>query len=617
MDIQRYFKIKLYDPQGNAVVDEFGNDLVIGEAEGYGISENSLKVEESLCADDLELGASNANQFEVQIYGLDFDVTGYGIYCYNEYEENGVIVSAWPVFAGTIESAKTNNKGGYRDIIAYDKMYFVRNTDVAAQWASFWSGRTTAALKDVRNMVCEAVGFALPESIAPLPNDGAIMININPAEADPWDTSKMIIQNGVWGKIVKQNNVDTFVPLLYGGNPVLSTTPLLAAPPFERAPFSTLIKMIGEVQCCCANVSREVVFDENEKFLGGYIEFILLGVENQVVYDVTDVFDTNDADFADYITDQPTGFAIYSTSDTITQMEPALNNTNPYPISGNVFLLNLQASPVNMLKTVLDVIQPYIERIRYTPAEIPMIISGETLKLGDKIAVVRGGATSYHFVFVQSMSGSLLINQTIESPAHGQTLNNKASAANDVMVLNGKYSKLTQDVDGLHLEVGSIDGRTTRIEGTIDGLEVRTELGTTTIGGDHVRTDKLNVHKIIPFDKLITTTKCYTEMKDNQMEVHLGEGEDCKIILGQSTANNVTVPWVSLEITGLQSNQNAIIQRYHDSEYNGIWIGSYNGISAQNSLGVFIDFDDNNIYRYVNGTRYAIADDDNIVARFG
>ena len=30
MDIQRYFKIKLYDPQGNAVVDEFGNDLVIG-----------------------------------------------------------------------------------------------------------------------------------------------------------------------------------------------------------------------------------------------------------------------------------------------------------------------------------------------------------------------------------------------------------------------------------------------------------------------------------------------------------------------------------------------------------------------------------------------------------
>ena len=128
MDIQRYFKIKLYDPQGNAVIDEFGNDLIIGEAEGYGISDNSLKVEESLCADDLELGASNANQFEVQIYGLDFDVTGYGIYCYNEYTENGVVVSAWPVFAGTIESAKTNNKGGYRDIIAYDKMYFVRNS---------------------------------------------------------------------------------------------------------------------------------------------------------------------------------------------------------------------------------------------------------------------------------------------------------------------------------------------------------------------------------------------------------------------------------------------------------------------------------------------------------
>ena len=125
MNVQRYFKIKLYDPQGNAVVDEYGRDLVIGEAEGYGISESSMSLSEILCDDDLELGACTANQFEVQVYGLDFDVTGYGIYCYNEYEEDGVVVSTWPLFAGTVESAKTNNKGGYRDIVAYDKMYFV------------------------------------------------------------------------------------------------------------------------------------------------------------------------------------------------------------------------------------------------------------------------------------------------------------------------------------------------------------------------------------------------------------------------------------------------------------------------------------------------------------
>lgn len=615
MNVQRYFKIKLYDPQGNAVVDEYGRDLVIGEAEGYGISESSMSLSEILCDDDLELGACNANQFEVQVYGLDFDVTGYGIYCYNEYEEDGVVVSTWPLFAGTIESAKTNNKGGYRDIVAYDKMYFVRNKDVAEAWNTYWSGKVTASLKDVREMICTSVGFALPNSVTPLPNDSAIMVNIDPSAADPWDTSSMIIQNGVWGKIVRQNNVETFVPLLYGGNPVLSSTPLLAAPPFENVTFSTALKMIGELQCSCANVAREVVFDEQDKFLGGYIEFILLGVDNQVVYDVSDVFDTNDANFADYITDQPTGFAIYSTSDTITQMEPALNNTNPYPISGNVFLLNLQASPINMLETVLNVIIPYLARIRYTPAEIPMIISGETLRLGDKIAVVRGGATSYHFVFSQSMSGSLLINQTIESPAHGQTLNNKASAANDVIVLNGKYSKVKQDVDGLHVEVGTLDGRTTRVEATIQGLTVTDQQGTTLVAGDRVETDKLCVNKIIPKGKNIVNTNCYTEMKDNQMEIHLGEGEDCKIILGQSTANQVTVPWIRLDITGAEMQ--GIIWRYNDANYNGIWIGTSNGISSDDSVGIFIDFDDNTIYKYVNGTRYAIADDENIVARFG
>lgn len=625
MNLQRYFKIKIYDPLGHLIVDEQGNDIVIGETPGYGISEGSLSLEELLCDGELKLGDYNANKFEVEIFGLTYDVTGYGIEIYNDE------TPTWPVFTGTIESSKTNNKNGYRDIVAYDPMYFKRNADVTDTWNTFWDRRATASVRDVRNAICTAVGLTPP--VTNLPNDTAVMVNIDPlypsqSNPSPWEMDKIFIHNGAWCRNTGSSDVPVYDYLQYNGNVVSATTPILAAPMFETAIFGTLLKMLCEIQCCCPNIARN-----------GSLEFIQLGANNPVVHNISDNVDTNEANFKDYVTNEPTGFAIYATSDEVSQWEPALNNNNPYPIAGNVFLLNLSTKTINMLavvadgyptyegvsyNTALNVIYPYLRRIIYRPAELPVIVSDPDIHLGDKLSTNFGGTTYYHFVFSQSFSGSLLINQTIESPAHGQQLNSQPSTENDLMVLNGKYYKVTRTVDGVVEEFGD-NGRVTKIERTIDGITVTGPDGhTTMVSGAFVDTDTLRVNKIVPQGRTIQDSPYYAEMSYNSMDVVLGTDQtavDSKISFGSVESNNHAVPQILLTILG-EDVPNGLIRRYHDENYDGLWIGSAGGVT--DGVGIFIDFTKNeqgkyigNLWKYKNGDRYSIADNNTVIARFG
>lgn len=427
MTLNRFFKIRLSSPDGTIVYN------IDGTTPGLGIAESSMHLEEILCDEELEIGNCTSNKFEVQIYGLTNDVSGYDIVVYNDYNTQ----SPEYVFKGIVDSSETDKYNQYRSIVAYDKMYQVRDVNVGDWWNDFWNVTDSTTLKELRDSMCEYVGLDVAtnqvcyndnlviyanEGIAPVPVPSGLFI-----------TSHDRIFHTVYDETFLVDMDETEDP----------TAPLdigIIAPSISQAKFGTLLRMMCELQCCCPNINRV-----------GELEFITIADSSATPLNVDNLYDTNNTEFQDYTTDAPTGFSVYDTSESLAQVVPALDNDNPYPISGNVFLLSMSASQIY---TVLEVLVPVIEKIVYKPVTMPLIVSDLSIKLGDKLTSTHQGTTSSHFVLSQTLSGSLLVNQTISSPAYSKQLNNKASEVSDIMAQGLKISQISHTIDDVTIRVG-------------------------------------------------------------------------------------------------------------------------------------------------------------------
>lgn len=580
MELNRFFVIRLSNGTTTYTID--------GSTPGLGITAGSMNLEEVLCDGELEIGAAYANKFEAQLYGLNHDVTGYTITVYNNYDPS----NRQYIFTGKIDSSKTDNKNGYRDIIAYDKMYEVRDIDVGPWWTSFWQNRTTASLKTIRESMCSYVGLTSPTVI--LPNDS--MSFSKPGTGTDYD-----------------------------------------APALTSVKFNVLLRMICELQMCCPNISRR-----------GALEFIQLGQNNPTVQSVDTEYDKNSAEFEDFITAQPTGFSVYSSSSDLSQIVPSdpSINTNPYPISGNVFLLSVSASTA---ATTLSNLVSYVSRLQYMPATIPMIVSkigaGSTdTTLGTIISTVQRGSDVNHIILAQTFSGAQLVDQTINSPAYGEYFNNTGSSRNDSIVAGMKSSKFEQDIDGLHAavfdattgqakvdilaeevrtEINDINGNMTVISETIDGITVTGASGTTLVAGDKIETDTLRIHQIWARASQNTS---YAEMLQNGLNLHLGINGS--IHFGYTEAQN-SLPYLRVGVASSPGGNTvpAILKKYEQVtesgkivQHSGVWIGDdkdLNDTVISRGTGLFIDFKDNVLYKVIRGEFHEILDSQTSIARFG
>lgn len=205
---------------------------------------------------------------------------------------------------------------------------------------------------------------------------------------------------------------------------------------FTSVTLNDILPMLCELQGTIPHVNRD-----------GKLEYVTLGTDSIATLSDED-YESASIEFSDYTTSKLTGIKVYSTSDDCSQQYPANAGTNAYIMSGNIFLLNMTADEIN---TALEPVWDSIQNIQYSPVTVPMIVGSVEYKLGDYFKTAVGN----HYIFGQTYSGSLLVEQTINCNASGETRDQQASSTNNTMITGRKFSKFSQDIDKIEADVSA------------------------------------------------------------------------------------------------------------------------------------------------------------------
>ena len=163
MEFNRQFTITLTNGTTTLIVDNTST---------MGISSASMSLDEQLCTTDLILGSMIATKFEVEIFNLSIDVSNWDITV--TAVDNGTNRS---IFKGIMDSATYDNLNVSRHIIAYDKMYTLRDFNVADFINNLaLSDSNKITLKSLRTQLLAYVG--LVDNDTPQINDSIEIGNI-------------------------------------------------------------------------------------------------------------------------------------------------------------------------------------------------------------------------------------------------------------------------------------------------------------------------------------------------------------------------------------------------------------------------------------------------------
>lgn len=473
----------------------------------FGITAGSMKLDEVLCDSEFSLKQLGASKFEVQCFNLSADVTGWNIVV--TCETTSEPISTIPVFSGVIDSASTDNFGDFRDIVAYDRLYTLRDKDVGAWWDTFWSSRPTyTAVALPVGSPADNSYYELSGSTYALSSDTTVNVSKTYYYSVPIATIgdiRTALCNNVglsYQSITLVNDAIQVKQYLTSANPSVHT----------QIKFGDLMSMICEINGVIGHINRS-----------GTFEFITLDTTTSTIGD----FEKVNAEFQDYETQTITGINVYESSEKL--MYAYLDSTNAYKISGNIFTLTLD--DYSILGTICSRILPKINTIRYTPCKIPMIVSDLNLQLGNKISTTYGT----HYILSQSFSGSLLVDQTIECPAYGDVLRQDVSDINNNIIANQQYSTIMQTQERIQFEVRDtetkITGDLTKISdnvltvtNTADGLTTSVSNIQTDIDDLSTRVNTQETHVQIAANGVTITqgTKgSYTLFTDSGMEIYV------------------------------------------------------------------------------------------------
>lgn len=287
-----------------------------------GIASGSMSLDELLVQGNISLGECNANKLEVQIFGLD-DVSNKKIKVWQT-DLNGENLKN--IFEGYVDSCKLDNLGYYRDIVAYDAIYYKGRLNVANWWTAFWlpDQKETATLKEIRESICDYLELTYDKSVTYFNDDFVV-------------TQTVTISN-------------------------LS--------------FANMLKMICELQCTFPNITRD-----------GHIEFLTLPKIEEAI-DISGLYEHESSTFETYTTELIDAVIIYGSGEEgVSSLGDDAKPNNAYTISGNIFTYDLDK---DVLKALAVNIFNKISYISYQPADITMIQSNIDLHLGDLVKTDKG-----------------------------------------------------------------------------------------------------------------------------------------------------------------------------------------------------------------------------------
>lgn len=400
----RFLQIQIYNKQGTEI--EYDNAI----DDTWGIQSGSASLETLIMEDELKFGESNASKFEVEVFGIDDDLSHRKIKVniledeetnYIITDKDNVIVThdgtrlihhtsaGSDLFFGEIQSTKKDRLGTYRDIVAYDAFYELRDFNMIDFWNAYWSTHEEVTLLEFKQAIFIYVN--LPYIHQSALNDDLVIHN--PVE-------------GQQGTVLK---------------------------------FGDLLRIVYQLQ----NASPHILGT-------GYVTDVTLeGVSDfDNIRDLRGDLEGENSSWEDFETEQITGIGVYSTGDALAQVVG--NDGNVYNIVGNLFLLDMSAQEIeSTCQPLLTQLQDYI----YTPGEFKLKLPRKRLKLGDLLKTDYG----FSYAFKIRYSGSVLINETVSCEVKSATLNKDVTSLDDVQFIGNKYAILTKDIDGLHTEFGNLE----------------------------------------------------------------------------------------------------------------------------------------------------------------
>jgi len=258
-------------------------DIIINDNSYEGIVGGTLQLDEIICDGELKFGQTISNKFECSLFNMqEVDIVGKRIEVWQRV--NGAKV---PIFVGTIESSKLDNSGIYRDIIAYDEFYSIKDKNVADWWKNLWAQTDELNLKQFRESFISYLGL---ECV----------------------TDKSFINDSV-----KIHKYDDLSSILAGD----------------------IFRMIGEIQLFFPNINRS-----------GQLELISLSKTVDADLDgEVKLYEGNNSTWEEFSTATITGVGIYSTADELSQLTGT--NENVYKISENILLFDKNASQMDTIMT--------------------------------------------------------------------------------------------------------------------------------------------------------------------------------------------------------------------------------------------------------------------------
>ena len=428
--IDKQLKIELED---GTILD---NSMIYSE---------EFELEESLCSEDeLRFGACEASCVKFRIFSIPNRLVGQKITISEVL--GGQTDSPMQIGKYKIASAKPTADRDFIDIVAYDVMYDIIHSDVAAWYNNQFKATTstttdedgnettvvtysTTTLKKFRDSFFSH--FGIDQADVTLPNDGMVV-------------SKTI-------EIVP-NEDGTIGETLSG---------------------STVIEAICELNGCFGHINRD-----------GKFEYVTLQQIAKELFPADDLFPRNNL----YPSSDNTGVVIYNwqyeateyedfdvqpiTQVQIIQEDNDIGMTvgtdgNKYVVNSNFLTYSLSDEE---LETVGTNILSVIEKAKYTPIKAN-VIGNPCVTVGDIIKIVTNSAILYSYVINRTLKGCQSLTDEFESNGEEYRSVDVNSTSGQIKKLQGRSNVLERNIDETRSTIANVEkGLKSEIKQTAESI---------------------------------------------------------------------------------------------------------------------------------------------------
>lgn len=405
MILERFIHVQIYNSAGTSVQYDNRTDT------GWGITAGTMKLDKILMSKEVSFGELNSAKFECQIYGLDIDLSNRKI---------------------KVEAIETTYESIYlvdenaNYIVTKDDDFITFETGATETPTLLFAGWVESSTNDYfstdRNIVAyDWFYFHRKDNIAEFWNTF-------------WTGKETATLASVRNALMTNMGLSFADSVVTGINDTLSVKNMFSAN-IETLPFDSVFTSIMQLQCWAL-------------YMADFNVIQLVTLPTTSAFNVSDNTEKANSTWENYVTEAITGVGVYDSGSYLAQSYGTTDNM--LKIVNNLFLLDMTAEQINSAcQPILNAVSG--NGIKYKPTTIKCIISNFAYKLGDRIQTEQG----YTYIMNMSLSGSLLVEQTIQGVANGPVLSSDLDEFNDSMVEGNKYARLTKNIDEFKIEYGN------------------------------------------------------------------------------------------------------------------------------------------------------------------